>query len=150
MRPRLTLAHVPTPLWRSDALDSLVGTCVWVKRDDMTAGAEAGNKVRKLEYLLADALARGATTVVTCGAVQSNHARATALCAARLGLRCLLLLRTARPKDEQPSVGNLLLDRLAGAETRFITPDQYRERARLLAEASDELSLRGEIAYVIP
>jgi len=150
MRSRLTLAHLPTPLWRSDALDSLVGTSVWVKRDDMTAGPEAGNKIRKLEYLLADALDRGATTVVTCGAVQSNHARATALCAARLGLRSVLLLRTSEPKQDEACVGNLLLDRLAGAETRFITPDEYRERTRLMQELAGELGERGETPYLIP
>ena len=82
MRPKLRLAHLPTPLWHSTALDAALGTTVWVKRDDMTAGAEAGNKIRKLEYLLAEALERGATWIVTCGAVQSNHARATALLAA--------------------------------------------------------------------
>jgi D-cysteine desulfhydrase len=100
--------------------------------------------------LLADALEQGATSVVTCGAVQSNHARATALCAARLGLGCLLLLRTAQSGKPEPSVGNLLLDRLAGAETRFITPDEYRQRARLSSEAAAELAARGERAYVIP
>jgi D-cysteine desulfhydrase len=150
MRSRLPIAHLPTPLWQSDALDSLVGTSVWVKRDDMTAGAEAGNKVRKLEYLLAEALDQGATTVVTCGAVQSNHARATALCAARLGLRCLLLLRTAKPPQDEACAGNLLLDRLAGAETRFITPDEYRDRAHLMQEVARELGERGETPYLVP
>ena len=70
MRPaKLQLAHLPTPLVRHDALDALVGTRVWVKRDDMSAGVAAGNKIRKLEYLLADALSRGATVIVTCGAL---------------------------------------------------------------------------------
>ena len=76
---RIPLAHLPTPIWRSDTLDALVGTRVWVKRDDMTGGADAGNKLRKLEFLMADALGARATVVLTCGAVQSNHARATAL-----------------------------------------------------------------------
>ena len=78
---KISLANLPTPLLRYDALDALVGTRVWVKRDDMSAGPEAGNKIRKLEYLLADALARKARTVITCGGVQSNHARATTLLA---------------------------------------------------------------------
>ncbi|MBM4363077.1 MAG: pyridoxal-phosphate dependent enzyme, partial [Deltaproteobacteria bacterium] len=85
MPRKLKLAHLPTPLVRFDALDRLAGCEVWVKRDDASAGAEAGNKIRKLEYLLADALDRRATHVVTCGAAQSNHARATALCAASVG-----------------------------------------------------------------
>src|ERR1700757_3265174 len=97
MPPRkLALAHVPTPLWRHDALDAIVGCEVWVKRDDMTAGAAAGNKIRKLEYLFGAAIELGATTVVTCGALQSNHARATAILARQLGLRAVLLLRSAR------------------------------------------------------
>jgi D-cysteine desulfhydrase len=150
MRSKLRLAHLPTPLWHSVALDALIGTTVWVKRDDMTAGAEAGNKIRKLEYLLADALDRRATWVITCGAVQSNHARATALLAARLGLRTLLFLRTVAPGVAHAMTGNLLLDQLAGAEIRLITPDQYRRRNELMEEAAAELGQRGEVAYVIP
>lgn len=94
MPAKLHLANKPTPLWHNEALDRLVGCEVWVKRDDMTGGAEAGNKIRKLEYLLADAVDQGADTVITCGAAQSNHARATALVARRLGLDSVLLLRS--------------------------------------------------------
>jgi D-cysteine desulfhydrase len=150
MPHKLPLAHVPTPLFRHDALDRLVGTSLWVKRDDMSAGAEAGNKIRKLEYLLADALEHGASTVITCGGVQSNHARATALCCARLGLRSLLLLRTPQPHEPQIIHGNLLLDRLAGAEVRFILPSQYQNRAELMSDVQRELGEQGEKAYVIP
>ena len=91
--PRLSLCHAPTPLERRPALDAWIGCEIWVKRDDMTGGAEAGNKVRKLEFLLADALTKKATTVLTCGGLQSNHARATALVCASLGLECVLFLR---------------------------------------------------------
>jgi D-cysteine desulfhydrase len=150
MPPKLSLAHVPTPLFRHDALDRLIGTSLWVKRDDMSAGAEAGNKIRKLEYLLADALAQGAGTVITCGGVQSNHARATALSCARLGLRSLLLLRTPQPDEPQTVHGNLLLGRLAGAEVRFILPAQYQNRSELMSDVKAELEARGEQAYVIP
>ncbi len=150
MSARLPLAHLPTPLWHNDALDELVGVEVWVKRDDMSAGAAAGNKIRKLEFLLADALARGSSTVITCGAVQSNHARATALCAAGLGLRSLLFLRAAEPRAPHAAVGNLMLDRLVGAEVRFISPEQYRERELLMADAARELERDGRAPYVIP
>jgi D-cysteine desulfhydrase len=150
MRPRLRLAHLPTPLWRWAALDSLCGTEVWVKRDDMTAGAEAGNKIRKLEYLLAAAMTERATTIVTCGGVQSNHARATALCAASLGLSCVLLLRTATPSITPAVTGNLMLDRLAGAEVRFISPDDYRRRNEVMAEVGRELAQKGQRPYLIP
>lgn len=147
---RLSLCHSPTPIWRHRALDALVGCELWVKRDDMTAGAAAGNKIRKLEYLFADALANGATAVITCGALQSNHARATALVARELGLTPHLLLRTAEPARPGPAVGNLLLDRLVGAELRLITPRQYRERAELMNQLAEELTARGEVPYVIP
>lgn len=150
MRPKLTLAHLPTPLLHLEALDRLVGTEVWVKRDDMTAGPEAGNKVRKLEYLFADAVLRGKTTVVTCGGAQSNHARATALIAAMLGLRSVLVLRTPDPAAPPAPSGNLLLDRLAGAEVRFITPADYARRTELLEAVRVELERSGRPAYVIP
>jgi D-cysteine desulfhydrase len=148
--PKLTLAHTPTPLFRHDALDALVGTRVWVKRDDMTGGPEAGNKIRKLEYLLADALASSATAVITCGGLQSNHARATALLARRLGLRPILLLRSATRGVVQPTAGNVLLDAMCDAELRIISPEQYRERDALMRAVTEQLAADGERAYVIP
>jgi D-cysteine desulfhydrase len=147
---RVALCHTPTPIWHNRALDALLGFELWVKRDDMTSGAAAGNKIRKLEYLLADALAHGATAVVTCGGLQSNHARATALLARELGLQPVLLLRTPDPAAPPEPVGNLLLDRLVGADIRLVTPEQYRGRAQLMAELASELSGRGERAYLIP
>jgi D-cysteine desulfhydrase len=153
-RPRLHLVHAPTPIVRRPALDAVVGAEIWVKRDDATAGAESGNKIRKLEFLLADALARGAKAVVTCGGLQSNHARATALACAALGLRAVVLLRVPDPARarERPLdlVGNVLLDALAGAEVRFVSPDEYRQRAGVMEEVRHELGRSGEPAYVIP
>jgi D-cysteine desulfhydrase len=148
--PRLPLAHLPTPLVEPARLARSLGLDLWVKRDDATGGAEAGNKIRKLEWLLADALARGAGTVITCGGLQSNHARATALCAASLGLEAILYLRTPQPEGGAPLEGNVLLDRLAGAEIRLITPETYRDRERVMAEAAAELQRGGRAAYVIP
>lgn len=147
---RLALCHTPTPLWHNRALDALLGMELWVKRDDMTSGAAAGNKIRKLEYLLAEALAQGATAVITCGGAQSNHARATSLLARELGLQPVLLLRTPAPTLPPAPVGNLLLDRLVGADVRFITPQQYRGREQLMAEVAAELSARGQRPYIIP
>jgi D-cysteine desulfhydrase len=142
----IPLAHLPTPLWRHPALNELVGCELWVKRDDMTGGAESGNKIRKLEYLLQAAHAKGALAVITCGGAQSNHARATALCARRLGMRSVLFLR------EVPATisGNLMLDQLAGAEIRAITRSQYADRAALMAQAAEELEQAGETTYIIP
>jgi D-cysteine desulfhydrase len=148
---KLRLAHVPTPLQRTAALDALVGCELWIKRDDMTGGAEAGNKIRKLEYLLAAARNQGADTVITCGGVQSNHARATAVLARQLGMRPVLMLRTTDGQAPAlPWQGNLMLAGLLGAELRFITPSQYRERDQLLAELAGELRRSGRLPYVIP
>jgi D-cysteine desulfhydrase len=146
---KLRLCHLPTPLFHSAALDALVGSEVWVKRDDMSAGPAAGNKIRKLEYLLAAALAERATAVITCGGFQSNHARATAILARQLGLRPVLLLRSAE-RAPQPDAGNAFLDALVGAERRIITPEQWRDRTQLMADVAAELSRSGERPYVIP
>ncbi len=158
--PRLPLCHAPTPLQRSRALSAWTGLDVWIKRDDMTGGAEAGNKVRKLEFLLADATARGADVVLTCGGIQSNHARATALCCAALGLGCVVFLRVkdelatgpdaAAPRARLPVTGNVLLDRMAGAEVRLISPADYAGRAGVMEAASLALARAGKRPYVIP
>lgn len=147
--PRLALAHTPTPLWRNDRLDALIGTEVWVKRDDMTAGPEAGNKIRKLEYLLAQALAEKADTVITCGAAQSNHARATALCCAQLGLNTHLLLRSVNG-DQEKITGNLFLDTLCGATIHWVTPTEYAERQQRMQQLSESLQSEGRRVCIIP
>lgn len=147
---RLSLAHLPTPLQRPRRLAEALGIDLWVKRDDMTGGAEAGNKIRKLEHLLAAAVSEGADTVITCGGIQSNHARATSLCAASLGLRPVLYLRVADPSRPPSPEGNVLLDRMAGAEIRLITPEQYRDRNAIMERAAAELRAAGGKPYVIP
>lgn len=156
----LKLVHGPTPIEQRAALSELVGVDLWIKRDDMTGGAEAGNKVRKLEWLFAAALAEGASHVVTCGGIQSNHARATALVAARLGLACTLLLRVTdgsetgpdvdAPLDRLPRTGNVLLDRLVGAKIRLISPSDYAARQACMAKVAADLALDGAKPYVIP
>lgn len=149
--PRISLVHGPTPLRPLPRLGAELGIDLWVKRDDMTGGAESGNKLRKLELLFAEALARGATHVVTCGGIQSNHARATALVAASLGMRCVLLLRTTRDAERAAApAGNVLIDRLAGAEIHWVTPEQYRERAKEMADVADAIRRDGGTPYVIP
>ncbi len=138
---RIQLVHGPTPLVQRPSLSELLGVDLWLKRDDATGGAEAGNKLRKLEFLLADALAKRADTVITCGGIQSNHARATALTCAELGLKCVLYLREARApgdpariarREDLPAGGNVLLDRLAGAELHLVTPAEYAQRGAVL------------------
>src|SRR3954454_2638368 len=102
--PRVSLGHWPTPLEPMDRLRAHLGHgCpkLWLKRDDCTGLATGGNKTRKLEFLVGDALAQGADTLITCGAVQSNHARQTAAAAAVTGLACDLLLETRVQRDEE-------------------------------------------------
>lgn len=145
--PRISLARLPTPVERADRLtEAWGGPTIWVKRDDLTGFGVSGNKVRKLEYHLAAAIDSGTGTVVTCGAAQSNHCRATALAAARLGLDVVLLLRTDDGLAPDDVTGNHLLQRLAGAECRFITPEQYDERDALMADVA--AGIGG--AWVIP
>jgi D-cysteine desulfhydrase len=109
-----------------------------------------GNKVRKLEYLMAEAVAEGATHVITCGGEQSNHARATAFAAAQLGLNSILILRTEDPESPPAATGNILLDRLVGAELQWISRAAWRDRTQLLAEAADRVRRAGDRPYVIP
>jgi D-cysteine desulfhydrase family pyridoxal phosphate-dependent enzyme len=112
---RFHLANLPTPLERMERLSrAMQGPEIWIKRDDETGLATGGNKTRKLEYLIADALAQSAGVVLTVGSVQSNHCRQTAAAAARAGLDCVLVLRGEAPPREQWT-GNLFLDDLLGA-----------------------------------
>lgn len=153
-RPRLHLVHGPTPIVHLPALDDLVGAEVWIKRDDATSGAESGNKLRKLEFLVADAMQRKARAIVTCGGLQSNHARATALVCAQVGLRSVLLLRVPDPAKARAEPlalgGNVLLDKLAGAEIRFVSPDEYRERGGMLEQARLDTEHKGLSTYIVP
>ena len=108
-----------------------------MKRDDLTGFGLSGNKIRKLEFHLAAALEAGADAVITCGAVQSNHSRATALAAASIGLQTILYLASPDGRAPAEPTGNHLLQRLAGAECRFITPEQYADRDAILADAAE-------------
>ncbi len=134
---RLPLANLPTPLEAAPRLAAAWGgPKIWVKRDDLTGFGLSGNKVRKLEFHIAAALDAGADTLITCGAVQSNHCRATALAAARVGLRTILYLRSPGGDPPSEATGNHLLQRLAGAECHFITPAEYEDRDAILANAA--------------
>lgn len=145
---KLSLAHIPTPIQSLERTAEKLGVKgLYVKRDDLTGVGVSGNKIRKLEYLLAEALRKKATTVITCGGIQSNHARATAVAAIQLGLQPVLFLRG---KKFVISEGNLFLDKLLRARIRFITPEEYKRVDRLMEREAKNLERKGEKPYVIP
>ncbi|HEY9076888.1 MAG TPA: D-cysteine desulfhydrase family protein [Anaerolineaceae bacterium] len=145
MIPKQMIAHLPTPVeWMPRLSAALGGPKLLVKRDDQTGLAMGGNKTRKLEYILADAQAQGAKTLVTIGAVQSNHCRQTAALAARFGFDCILILYGDKPET---MTGNLLLDALFGAEIHWTTREQRDETFnRVFNHAWQE----GRRPYAIP
>ena len=143
--PRIRLGHLPTPLDEMPRLSrALGGPRLLVKRDDQTGLATGGNKTRKLEFSVGEALAQGADTLVTLGAVQSNHARQTAAAAAVAGMRCTLVLRGHPPAEV---TGNLLLDHLLGARVVF---SGERSREEVAREVVAEERAAGHRPYLIP
>jgi D-cysteine desulfhydrase len=143
--PRVTIAHLPTPLEPLPRLTSQVsGPELWVKRDDQTGLATGGNKTRKLEFLVADALRNEADTLITCGAEQSNHARQTAAAAAKFGLDRVLVLRGERPAEV---TGNLLLDHLLAAEVVWAGAAPLHKR---MGEVAERVREEGRRPYVVP
>src|SRR4030066_2006878 len=151
--PSIRIAHLPTPVEALPRLTAeLGGPTLLVKRDDLTGLAFGGNKIRKLEFLLAEARANGAKTLITTGAVQAHHCRQTAAAARRLGFDCILVLIVPKDEDipsnqnQQPS-GNLLLDRLLGAE---IIWSEWESREKNLQEAFQSAWDSGRRPYLIP
>lgn len=149
--PRVRLGHMPTPLEPMDRLsEELGGPRIWIKRDDCTGLSTGGNKTRKLEYLMAEAVQQGATCVITQGATQSNHARQTAAAAAKLGMGCHILLEDRTGSNETSYIlnGNVLLDQLHGATIakRAGGTDMAAEMEGL----AESLRAGGETPYVIP
>jgi D-cysteine desulfhydrase family pyridoxal phosphate-dependent enzyme len=144
------LASLPTPLERADRLGHALGLDpgrLWVKRDDCTGLATGGNKVRKLELLVADALATGCDVLVTAGGPQSNHARTTAAAAARAGIDCVLAFNADPPERTE---GNQVLDVIFGAERRFVGPIAMDDLNKTVQDIADELRAGGRSPYVIP
>ena len=145
--PRLRLARLPTPIDPLHFSQLPSGMNLLIKRDDLTGNALAGNKIRKLEYLLADAKKKRCDTIITCGGMQSNHARAVAVASATLGCRSVLFLRGKRGSAIE---GNLMLDHVVGAETRFISADKYRNRRnQIMQEYAEKIAIKGRRPYVI-
>lgn len=149
--PRVNLAHLPTPLEHLPRLSKhLGGPDIWVKRDDCTGLASGGNKTRKLEFSMAAALAEGADTIVTVGAVQSNHVRQAAAAAAKLGLACEVLLehRVSDPSEPYAKSGNVFLDKIFDANLREYPGGTDFESA--MEEVAGEVRAAGGKPYIVP
>ncbi len=144
--PRVKLISLPTPLEYAPKLSEELGVKIYFKRDDVMELAFGGNKARKLEFLMADALRKGADTIITTGALCSNHARLTAAAARKLGLDIVLILRSIGPKSVK---GNLLLDAILGADIRIFDVDR-EEIPKIMNETAKELEEKGKKPYIIP
>jgi len=145
--PRVRLATLPTPLEETPRLTKMLGgPRILFKRDDNDGFALGGNKARKLEFLIADAMQKGADTIITTGGVQSNHARITAAAAKRYGMRPILVLRGDSSAEYD---GNLLLDKLFGAEIRIVAPDM-RDTMPIMQDIAEEMRDGGREPYIIP
>ncbi|MEO1078752.1 MAG: D-cysteine desulfhydrase [Pseudomonadota bacterium] len=149
--PRLHFAHLPTPLEPMENLSrEFGGPKLWVKRDDCTGLAGGGNKTRKLEFLMADALERGADTIITQGATQSNHVRQTVAIAVKLDMACHVILedRTGSTRQDYQHNGNVLLDRLFGANIERV--DGGTDMNAAMESLAEQLRGVGKKPYVIP
>ncbi|MCL0041371.1 D-cysteine desulfhydrase family protein [Dehalococcoidia bacterium] len=146
--PRVRLAALPTPLEEMGNLSKkLGGPRLFIKRDDNTGLAFGGNKARKLEFLMGDALDKGVDTIITAGGIQSNHARMTAAAANRLGFKVVLVLSGEKPSSYK---ANLLLDHLLQAEIRFLNTKDSEQIKQRIEEIAAELSSSGHNTYIIP
>ena len=146
--PRIRLANLPTPLHELPRLGrELGGPRIYIKRDDLTSLVLGGNKVRKLEFLIADAIQQGCDTVITAGRSQSNHACLTAAAALQSGIHPVLLLFDDHPTTD---VGNLFIDRLLNAECRFFPEKEYERVETFLSQVAEELRSKGKHPYIIP
>jgi len=148
--PREMLIEGPTPIQHLPRLSENLGADIWVKRDDLMGLGGGGNKLRKLEFLVGAARRQGADTIITVGALQSNHARLTAAAAARAGLACELVLTHSKARDDEDfrRNGNVLLDRLLGARIHPLPADA--DAAAFAAMRRDELEAEGRRVYVAP
>lgn len=145
---KLRLGNFPTRIERLEKFSTIVKEHVYIKRDDQTGTEFSGNKIRKLEYSINEAINNDCDTLITCGGIQSNHARATAAAGIKLGLKSVLVLRS----DEKPELeGNYLIDKIMGADVRIISSEDYRERRQEIMEnILKELEAKGRKGYIIP
>ncbi|MDR3259104.1 MAG: D-cysteine desulfhydrase family protein [Fusobacteriaceae bacterium] len=148
MKEKLNIANFPTKIERLENFSKEVGKNVFLKRDDQTGSEFSGNKIRKLEYSIKEAIDQDCDTLITCGGIQSNHARSTAAAGVKMGLKSVLVLRS----DETPILeGNYFIDKLIGADVRIISSSDYRDhRKEIMENIQKELEKEGRKAYIVP
>ena len=144
--PCVPFGVLPTPLYKLNRLSNELGKNIYIKRDDLIGIGLGGNKVRKLEFLLADAQKNGADVVLTAGGPQSNHAMLTAACAAQLGMRCILVLK----KRGALTGGNQILNQIYGAQVYFVDTDSYDDVYAEMHRMMEGLKQEGHTPYFIP
>lgn len=144
-KSRVLLANLPTPIQRLNKLSDKYAIGIYLKRDDFTGIETSGNKVRKLEFSIGDAVEKGYDTIITAGALQSNHCRTTAAACARLGLSCELIIKGQKPDDFE---GNLFLCNILGAKVHYISPNTSVDEK--MQEIKKEIGLKGKKGYLIP
>jgi len=148
MPERIRLANLPTKIEKLERLSQELGRNIWIKRDDQTGMEVSGNKVRKLEFAVMEALELGCNHLITCGGIQSNHARATAAAAAKLGMGCTLVLRG---EDREDREGNLFLETLMDAQVVFVTPEEFEESLDgIMEDIRARLAQEGKKGYILP
>ena len=148
LKNKFNFANLPTKIEKLERLSKELGKNIYIKRDDQTGTEISGNKIRKLEYAVKEALDSGCDYLITCGGIQSNHARATAAVAAKLGLGSYLVLRG---NEDSYLEGNYFFDRMFGADIRFVTSEEYaNDRREIMEEIRDNLAKEGHKAYILP
>ena len=144
----ISLANLPTKIEKLEQLSKELNHDIYIKRDDQTGLELSGNKIRKLEFAVKEALDKGCDYLITCGGIQSNHCRATAAVAAKLGLGAYLVLRGSEDNELE---GNYFFDKLLGAKIRFVTAEEYsNSRMEIMEEIKNKLEKEGHKAYIIP
>lgn len=144
----ISIANLPTKIEKLERLSKELNKNIYIKRDDETGAEISGNKIRKLEFSVKEALNQNADYLITCGGIQSNHARATAAVAAKLGLGSYLVLRG---KEDNDIEGNYFLDKILGANIKFVTANEYKNsRSEIMEDIKANLEKEGHKAYIIP
>lgn len=144
---RIELGQSMTPIYKLEKVSEILNKNIYIKREDFTGIEMSGNKVRKLEFALAEAIELGADTIITCGAIQSNHARATVAAATKLGLKTHLVLRGEKPTT---FTGNLLIDTIYDAKCSFLSPLDFQDHVAFMEQLKVQYEKSGNLAYIIP